>query len=958
MRDIDSIVLRAADLSSAPAARREAFGELVLRFQDMAFACAFAVLGDVYLAQDTAQEAFVIAWQKLAQLREPAAFPGWFKRIVLSQCHRLTRCKRLQIVPLEDEVNPLTIDPGPHASAERRDLVAKVMQAINELPENERLVTTLFYVDGYTQADIGDFLEVPVSTVNKRLYSARQRLKSNVVDLFKSDLRQRRPSRDAKFSNEVSTKLRPFHDPDWPIVSAIASARAGADAPGHELWLLRRQKFDESRYFRRHYVVENAEVKQIVAYGAVEQTIYLPRYRLLLLMDPQWLNQGAGDLLLDRLIEDLHEAEAITVSCRQRASETELVRLLESRGFVETSRLAELRLELADADVSPLAAQLQHFDSDGISISTFAEERVRDPRCVEKLYELTTLLDEDDPARGPFVPPAYNAREALLWLQMPYVLPDAYFIAKRGDEYVGVSDVSRFEAVPGGLTQGFTGVKREYRRRGLATALTLQGITYARANGYQLIQSSIRPQQTAIRALHEKLGFQLLSESLTLEKCLKTVAAVYAGCYDELAGQYRDESQPDLELTVRNESGRLTAEYVGQKVELFPTSDTNYFIKQFYGEVSFHRNEEGKVDYLDFAMRGANKTMRAFALVLLLAFLGVVSTARAQTAAQKFKNIQIFKELPAAQLDPTMAFISGSLGVRCSYCHVTSSFDKDEKQAKLTARRMIQMVFDLNKGSFNGQGAVSCYTCHRGKPAPVSVPAVGQNLWTPSSPPPASEALPPVKQILDRYAQAVGGSEALLKINSRAVKGSRIGADGVLVPEEVYQKAPDKILTVTSYPNVVFSNGYNGTVGWAHSSREGPTPLPDQLLAQIKRDAVFYKELKLQELYSNLTVLGRAPVRDAEAYVVQATPRDGAAEKLFFDVRTGLLVRRYTESDTPLGKLPLQTDYEDYRDVDGIKQPFLIHWSFPGRVWGRKIDEIKQNVPVDDAKFNPIAPHP
>lgn len=958
MRDIKSIVLRAADARSSPAAQREAFGELVIRFQDMAFACAFAVLGDVYLAQDTAQEAFVVAWQKLAQLREPAAFPGWFKRIVLSQCNRLTRCKRLQLVPLEDEVNAATIDLGPHASAERRDLVAKVMHAINELPENERLVTTLFYVNGYTQADIGDFLEVPVSTVNKRLYSARQRLKSNVVDLFKNDLQQRRPSRDATFSNEVSTKLRPFHDPDWPTVSAIASERAGADARGHELWLRRRQKFDESRYFRRHYVVENAEAKQIIAYGAVEQTIYSPKYRLLLLTDPEWLKRGLGDLLLDRLIEDLHEAQAVTVSCRQHASETELVQLLESRGFVETSRVLDLRLDVPGVDVSALSALVRRFNAADISISTFADERLRDPHCVEKLYELTTLLSRDDPARGPFVPPAYNAREALLWLEMPYVLPEAYFIAKHGDEYVGVSDVSLFEAVPGGLTQGFTGVKHEYRRRGLATALQLQGIVYARANGYQLIQSSIKPQQVAMRALNEKLGFRVLSENVTLEKCLKPVATIDSGRYDEFAGQYRDDSQPDLEITVRNESGRLTAECVGQKVELFPTSETTYFIKQFYGEVNFHRNEEGKVDYLDFAMRGVNKTMRAFALVLFLAFLGVFSTAGAQTAEQKFKNIQIFKGLPAAQLDPTMAFISGSLGVRCNYCHVTSSFDKDEKQTKLTARRMIRMVFDLNKGSFNGQGAVSCYTCHRGKPIPVSVPAVGQNLWAPSSPSPSPEALPGVKQILDRYAQAVGGPEALMRITSRALKGSRIGADGALVPEEVYQKAPDKILTVTSYPNVVFSNGYNGTVGWAHSSSDGPTPLPDQLLAQIKRDAVFYKELKTQELYSTLLVLGRAMVRDAEAYVVQATPANGGPEKLFFDVRTGLLVRRYTESDTPLGKLPLQIDYEDYRDVDGIKQPFLIHWSFPGRVWGRKIDEIKQNVPVDDAKFNPIAPGP
>ena len=349
--------------------------------------------------------------------------------------------------------------------------------------------------------------------------------------------------------------------------------------------------------------------------------------------------------------------------------------------------------------------------------------------------------------------------------------------------------------------------------------------------------------------------------------------------------------------------------------------------------------------------------MRLSILIFVLTLSVGISQAQ-QTAEQRFKNIRIFKNLPATQLDPTMAFISGSLGVRCSYCHVPNQFDKDDKPTKLAARRMIQMVFDINKGSFNGEGAVSCYTCHRGKPAPVSVPAVGQNLWEPGPTSATSETLPTVKQILDRYVQATGGAEALTKITTRIARGSRVGADGVLVPEEVWQKAPDKLLTVTSYPQVVFSNGFNGTVAWGHSSREGATPLPDQLLAQIKRDAVFYKELKTEQLYSSLTMVGKTSVRDADTYVVQAKPVDGPVEKLFFDVKTGLLVRRYTESDTALGKLPLQTDYEDYRDVDGVKQPFLIHWSFPGRVWGRKIDEIKQNAPLDDAKFNPIVSRP
>ena len=101
MKDILGSISEACDSRGSLSVRHDAFAELVIRFQDMAFACAYAVLGDAYLAEDVAQDAFVVAWQKLDQLRQPSAFPGWFKRIVLSQCNRRTRGKRLQIVPLE-----------------------------------------------------------------------------------------------------------------------------------------------------------------------------------------------------------------------------------------------------------------------------------------------------------------------------------------------------------------------------------------------------------------------------------------------------------------------------------------------------------------------------------------------------------------------------------------------------------------------------------------------------------------------------------------------------------------------------------------------------------------------------------------------------------------------------------------------------------------------------------------
>jgi hypothetical protein len=331
------------------------------------------------------------------------------------------------------------------------------------------------------------------------------------------------------------------------------------------------------------------------------------------------------------------------------------------------------------------------------------------------------------------------------------------------------------------------------------------------------------------------------------------------------------------------------------------------------------------------------------------------AAANVKVAEQVYKNIQVFKGLPASDLEPTMAFISGSLGVKCNFCHV-NPFDKDDRPTKQTARRMIRMVFDLNKGSFNGDKAVSCFTCHRGAPQPLSVPAVGQNLWQPTQPAEKETALPTADQILDKYVQALGGEPAFRKLTSRVAKGSRIGADGVLVPEDVYQKAPNKILTVVTYPKVAFSTGYNGTVGWGSSSQDGVRDLPAPVLAQLKTDAEFYKEIKTKELYRKFNVVGKTTIADSEVYIVDATPVDalptGRPEKLYFDARTGLLLRRYLESELLLGMFPLQTDYSDYREVDGIKQPFLIRWSMPGRSWGRQIAEIKQNVPVDDAQFN------
>lgn len=329
-------------------------------------------------------------------------------------------------------------------------------------------------------------------------------------------------------------------------------------------------------------------------------------------------------------------------------------------------------------------------------------------------------------------------------------------------------------------------------------------------------------------------------------------------------------------------------------------------------------------------------------------------TPQGKPAEQVYKNIQVFQGLPASQLQTVMTFMAGSLGVRCNYCHTTSAFEKDDKPEKQTARRMIRMVFDINKGNFGGENAVTCYTCHRGQQLPLTVPSVGPRIErsAPASDPASSVKLPTVEQVFDKYVDALGGKHALMKLTSVIMKGSRVGADGALVPEEVYQKAPNKLLVVTSYPDFALLRGFDGTKAWGRDNNE-ESLISEQDLAEIERDADFYKEVDLKQLYPQAKVSGKETVGDRENYVIEARSRAGTAERLYFDAQTGLLTRRHREHKILLGLFPTQTDYQDYKDIDGIKLPLTIRWSMPGRSWGRKITEVKYNTPIDDKKFSP-----
>jgi RNA polymerase sigma factor (sigma-70 family) len=206
LQEISQLIAKATAAQAAQAEKSHAFGEIVQRFQDLAFGCAYAVLGDFHLAEDAAQEAFITAWRNLGQLRTSEAFPGWFKRIVLTQCNRLTRGKKLDTVSLDAiaDIPAPALATDPHLAFEQAEQQEQVALAIQGLPEHERMVTALFYISDYSQNEIAAFLEVPVTTVKKRLFNARQRLRERMLDMVRETLHEQRPSRNEQFAETVA----------------------------------------------------------------------------------------------------------------------------------------------------------------------------------------------------------------------------------------------------------------------------------------------------------------------------------------------------------------------------------------------------------------------------------------------------------------------------------------------------------------------------------------------------------------------------------------------------------------------------------------------------------------------------------------------------------------------------------------------------------------------------------
>jgi outer membrane lipoprotein-sorting protein len=359
-----------------------------------------------------------------------------------------------------------------------------------------------------------------------------------------------------------------------------------------------------------------------------------------------------------------------------------------------------------------------------------------------------------------------------------------------------------------------------------------------------------------------------------------------------------------------------------------------------------------------------NRVSRLFLSAILVGVTNAQNGAgpsAPKTTDQAFKNIQTLKGIPADQLIPTMQFITASLGVECEYCHVEGAFDKDDKKPKQTARKMMEMMFAIDKGNFEGHRAVTCYTCHRGNARPVAIPIIAAAADTTKRSEPAKAATAEdqgtnvaavVDPILEKYIAALGGAASIQTVKSRIAKGSADLA-GKQFPIDVYAQAPDKRVSVMHMPNGDSITAYNGTVGWL-SVPGRPTQWMSASDADASRlDADLSLPLHMKQIFSDLRVMTPEKIDGRDVDVLQGLRPDRPAVKFYFDRQSGLLVRLVRYTDTALGLNPTQIDYADYRDSGGVKIPYRWTIARPRGQFTIQIESVQQNVPIDERKFVP-----
>ncbi|MGA2215020.1 MAG: photosynthetic reaction center cytochrome c subunit family protein [Bryobacteraceae bacterium] len=341
-----------------------------------------------------------------------------------------------------------------------------------------------------------------------------------------------------------------------------------------------------------------------------------------------------------------------------------------------------------------------------------------------------------------------------------------------------------------------------------------------------------------------------------------------------------------------------------------------------------------------------------------------------KTAGEVFKNVttSTLKGLTVDEFMGSMGVMAAALGWDCADCHTGAGTDKvvwqDDTPRKVMARKMTEMVAVINKSNFGGAPMVSCWTCHHGRDIPATTIALDHLYAEPNDErddiiPKDPQPLVSAEQVLDKYIQVLGGAQKLAGLTSFIATGTQEGYVDVKGGGQfqIFAKAPDRRTVQIRFPDAPDrgdqTRSFDGKIGWVTTPRAllGEYQVFGSELDGLKLDAELAFPGQIKQVLSSLRVGYNETIDGKEVQVVQGNGPRGLLATLFFDKSSGLLVRLIRYSRTPIGRVPTQVDYYDYRDVNGIKFPFKYKFSWLDGRDSFTISSVQTNVPIDEGKF-------
>ncbi|HJP92463.1 MAG TPA: hypothetical protein VJ875_10935 [Pyrinomonadaceae bacterium] len=222
-----------------------------------------------------------------------------------------------------------------------------------------------------------------------------------------------------------------------------------------------------------------------------------------------------------------------------------------------------------------------------------------------------------------------------------------------------------------------------------------------------------------------------------------------------------------------------------------------------------------------------------------------------------------------------------------------------------------------------------------------------------ATPSPSEQAV--IDQILQRYEQALGGKEAIAGVTSYKMKGTfqASGITGISGTVEGWGKEPHKTLMVMEFPQIgKLTQGFDGETHWVQTPIGTFTSSAPQGMAELERDAEVFSAGRIRSLFESMKLESNARLSGREVRVIEGKPAKGPAEKLYFDVENGLLVRwDMARRQANRGTVFVKVHLDDYKDVNGVKVPFKVRFAFESFTFTIQLEQLEHNIAIDDAIF-------